>query len=484
MNSRLSARAGTVDQAAARNGRRCVSAVTHLAAAVVLLNIAGCIGTTVEEPPEFRKLEPAPQTSETKPENPALAGLEQPSDAPKEAPAATQPGPSPSLTPALPAGPQKARVAILLPLSGPSGTLGKALLDAAQLSLFELADDSFILMPFDTAGTAAGAEQAADAAVAAGAQLILGPLHAVAVRAAAPRARAAGVSIVAFSNSREVGGDGVYVFGFLPRQQVEAVVGYAFSTGLTRLAVLAPNDDYGRTVVDAARAAVDAGGGFLVRTMYYAPDAADLSGEVKAFANYNTRRQALAAQRKALQDKGDEASLNALRRLERLDTIGELPYDAVLLPESGERLRTLSSLLAYYDVDQPAVRFLGLRSWDLIPNLGAEPALIGAWFAGSPAEERVRFGERFKRAFGHLPPRLATLAYDATALAVVLARGEDGPDFSSAAMTDRNGFLGIDGIFRLHPDGVVERVFTIHEVQRDGVTVRRSAPQSFTQTIN
>lgn len=456
-------------------------------AAIPFFGVAGCVATTVEEQPGFRNFEPPAQQAETVPKKPAskevasapLAGAtEQAADGEQQ----TVVLPSDPMP--LSMAPKEARVALLLPLSGPSAPLGTAMLDAAQLSMFELAEKSFTLMPFDTKGTAAGAQAAATAAVRAGAQLILGPLHAAAVRGAAPLARDAGISIVAFSNSREVAGDGVFILGFVPRQQVKAVVGYALAEGLSRIAVIAPRDAYGTAVVEAARTIAETTGGSIVRTMYYAPDAADLTGELKAFSNYTARHQALLTQRKVLKQKGDEVSRRALRRLERVDTIGPLPYDAVLLPEGGERLRTLSSLLSYYDVDQPVVRLLGLRSWDLIPNLGAEPALIGAWFAGSPNEDRKPFNDRFKAAFGRPAPRLASLAYDATALAVILAQGETGPNYSVSALTDPNGFLGVDGIFRLLPDGVAERAFTIHEVTRNGVNSRRSAPQSFSPTIN
>jgi branched-chain amino acid transport system substrate-binding protein len=454
-------------------------------AGLVALLAAGCAGPTVEDQPSFRKFEPKSQTSQTAPANPAPEVLAPPSSL-------TSPTPLPNQdsgvvlprASTVPLELQGARVAILLPLTGTSAPLGKAMLDAAQLSMFELANKSFVLLPFDTGGTAAGAERAAIEAMQQGSQLILGPLHADAVRAVAPIARAAGVPVVAFSNSREVAGDGVFILGFVPRQQVTAVVGYALSEGLSRFAVLAPRDSYGDAVVEAARSVVEASGGSIVRTLYYDPAAPDLTGEVKVFANYTTRHQALLAQRKALAEKGDEVSRRALRRLKRLDTIGTLPFDAVLLPEGGERLRTLSSLLYYFDVDQPAVRLLGLRSWDLIPNLGTEPALIGAWFAGSPTEERTQFNDRFRKAFGRVPHRLATLAYDATALAIILAQSENGPDYSLTALMDSNGFLGVDGIFRLMPEGIAERAFAIHEVARDGTTVRRSAPQSFTAATN
>ncbi len=461
-----------------RNRGRGIALTWLVVTVVALAGAAGCAKTNLEEQPQFRKFEPSAPNSATAPTATKLLypDFETIPDTPQ------LPGP-PSLNPEV-TDPNEARVAILLPLSGSSAVLGRAMLDAAQLALFEVADKNFVLMPFDTSGTEHGALRAAEAAVKARARLILGPLHAAAVNAAAPVARAANVPIVAFSNSREVAGDGVFILGFVPRQQVEAIVGYAASEGLLRFAVLAPSDDYGRSVMEAARDAVEAGGGFLTRASFYDPAAKDLTEAVKNFANYAARRGELVAQRQILESRDDEVSRRALRRLEKLETIGEVPFEAVLLPESGERLRTLSALLSYFDIDRPAVRMLGLRSWDLIGNLGSEPALIGAWYAGSPTDERKRFAVRFKKAFGRSPPRLATLGYDATALAAILGQGENGPDYSLAALAGSGGFLGVDGIFRLRANGITERAFAIHEVTREGTVERRAAPRSFAPVTN
>ena len=54
------------------------------------------------------------------------------------------------------------------------------------------------------------------------------------------------------------------------------------------------------------------------------------------------------------------------------------------------------------------------------------------------------------------PPPLAALAYDAVSLAALLAPGEPYHRFTPAALTDPNGFAGVDGIFRFNPDGTVE----------------------------
>lgn len=459
------------------------SALRWLCAAAFVLGAAtGCAERTVKEEPQFRKFEPA--TGQVAPDaaKPAEKTPETAKEAePKPAEPATVTAPPPAPAPTEPA---QARVALLLPLTGTNAALGQSMLDAAQLSLFDLANDSFVLMPFDTGDNEVTAQAAAQAAVAQKAQIILGPLLASSVRVVAPIARQANIPIVSFSNTQEVAGNGVYILGFVPRQQVAAVVGYAASEGASRFAVLAPDDEYGRAVVDSARDLAQQQGGTLVRARLYDKAAADYTNLVKDFSGYEARHGALIAQRRALAEKTDEVSRHALRRLERLDTIGDPPFDALILPESGERLRTLSALLSFFDIDVPQVKLLGLRSWDLIANLGTEPALIGAWFSGSPSEERKRFTDRFKQAFGHTPPRLATLAYDATALAAILGQGANGPDYSANALTDRRGFLGVDGIFRLNPDGIAERAFAIYEVNRDGVTVRRTAPESFTPLTN
>ena len=188
--------------------------------------------------------------------------------------------------------------------------------------------------------------------------------------------------------------------------------------------------------------------------------ATDFSDEIKAISNYDKRRAALLKQRALLEKREDEVSQQALKRLENLDTIGEVDFDAILLPDTGSSMSVLAAQLAFFDVDQPAVRFLGLRNWDQIPNIEREPALRRAWFAAPSMRERRLFVDRFSRAFGKPPPRLASLAYDATALAAVLARSR-WARFLWPTLTNANGFDGVDGLFRyartaLRPFAVLE----------------------------
>ncbi len=375
------------------------------------------------------------------------------------------------------------RVALLVPLSGANAGLGQAMLNAAQLAVFNFADQRFELLVHDTRGTPAGASQAASAAIGDGASMILGPLLAASVRAVGPQARAANVPVTAFSSDRSVAGNGTYTMGFLPSAEIRRIVAYARSKGVKRFAALAPENDYGETVIGALEAAVAANGGTLARVQYYEPYTTDFTDAVRALADYGSRRQALLSQRKELEGRNDEVSRRALKRLERLQTIGELPFDALLLAAGGKRLLAIAALLPFYDIDPGKIRMLGTGQWD-VPGLGAEPALINGWFAAPSPTARADFINTYKETYGAESPRLATLAYDATALAVVLARGENGPDFSPQAITMPSGFWGRDGIFRFLPSGIAERGLAVMKVGRRQSEVLSRAPETFQARVN
>lgn len=372
-------------------------------------------------------------------------------------------------------------VGLLVPLTGPHAGVGAALLDAAQMALFDMADERFTLIPRDTEGSPDGARRAARELLDEGVRIILGPLLAASVSAVAPEARAAHVPVVAFSTDRTVAGEGVFLVGLLPREQVERVVTFALSQGYLRFAALAPDTAFGATVVEALREVAVKTGAVVTEVAFYDPTG-DNTEVVRRLANYDARRAALEAQVRELRARDDEVSRQALRRLARRETLGEVSFDAVLLPEGGDRLRALAPLLPYYDIDPAKVRLLGTAQWD-DPSLGTEPAVVGGWFAAPPPDAHAGFVERFERLYGRPPHRLATLAYDATALAAVLARAEGGPDFSIEALTAEHGYAGLDGIFRLLPDGSAQRGLAVLEMQRNQFRVVSPAPEVFPKLI-
>ena len=249
----------------------------------------------------------------------------------------TEPDQSPQMPPPPPMKTSSVRVALVLPLTGPNAKIGQAMLNAAQLALFSFSEKTFELLVHDTKGTPEGALDAVQLSIGDGARLILGPLLSASVKAIAPSARAANVPVVAFSSDRSVAGEGVFTLGFIPSAEVWRVVRYARKRGVQRFAALAPSTAYGETVLETFREAVERSGGSVVRVEMYEPHAQDYAPLIRDLADYETRRGALLAQRNSLKERDDELSRRALKRLEKLQTVGPVPFDALFLADGACR---------------------------------------------------------------------------------------------------------------------------------------------------
>lgn len=434
--------------------------------ALSVLALTACAGST-----------PAPPVNKTVP---AQADLPQAPPAVPSTPVTQAPLGPPGANPAFAsAGPVK--VGLLLPLTGTGANVGTEMLNAAQLALFDLGEDRFQLMPRDTKGSPAEAAEAARRMVAEGAKLILGPLFSPEVAAVKPAIQGTGVSELAFTNDWQRAGNGTFVMGLVPADQVARVVGFAQMRGVQRLAVLAPRNPYGDAVAAAVRDSAQRRGVSVVREERYGPDNADMNAAVVRLAGGG--RSALEAQRRELAGRTDEASRAALARLQAQEAQGAGGFDGLLIAEGGDRLRALLPMLGAARIDTTRVKLLGTGLWD-DPGLAALSALAGAWFAAPAPQARADFESRFESMYRHKPQRLATLAYDATALAAVLAKSPATARFDSVSLTNASGFSGVDGIFRLRPDGLVERGLAVIEIAPEGARVIDEAPASFEALTN
>ena len=440
-----------------------------LIAASMLVVLAGCqnVNLVQRKVPEPR---PAPQaTAPGEPQNPAT-----------QAPAPLTPGPGERLATG------KARVALLLPLSGANAALGKSMLNAAELALFLSESDKLELLPRDTEGPG-GAAAAASSALDAGAELILGPIFANAVQDVAPIAQARNVPVISFSNDGTVAGNGVFVAGFTPENQIDRVVSFARSHGAQKFAALVPDSPYGTRTIEALNQSVATFGGSVTRVARYtSTDTQDLSPVIRQLADYDSRRAALRANREALAAKNDEASKAALKRLDGVETAGDPQFDALLIPEGGSRLRAIAPQLSLFDIDTRRVRTLGSFDWN-DPLTETEPALNGGWYPTPPPDSRDQFESSYQKTFNASPPRIASIAFDTTLLAAVLTRTEPDPGqgrFAIERLTQPNGFAGADGIFRLKSNGIAERGLAVVEVHLRASRIVGPAPTTFDQPTN
>ena len=324
-------------------------------------------------------------------------------------------------------------VALIVPLTGEDGPIGTSLSNAARLALLDTGNQTIDLNVYDS--TQGGAAAVTQRAIAEGNRLILGPLLAEEVRAAAPVARRAHVPVIAFSNDESVAGDGVYILGLTPRQSIDRVVGFSRARGAKRFAALVPTGVYGQRASQAATASLPPGKLAAVET--FSRNAAS----VRTAAN----------------------ALNAKGR-----------FDAVLIADASRIAAQAAAGL------KPGSRLLGTELWANDRAIGTAARMRGAWYAAAPDARFDQLVSRYRARYGKTPYRLVSLGYDAVLLTVRAARGWPlGRPFPQRLLTDKDGFAGVDGIFRFGRDGVAERALEVREVTASGTRVVSPAATAF-----
>ncbi|OYU89191.1 MAG: ethanolamine utilization protein EutM [Bradyrhizobiaceae bacterium PARB1] len=357
------------------------------------------------------------------------------------------PGEPPPTAPAGPAQQPQAigtggvRVGLVLPqsASGNAGLAAQSMKNAAEMAYTEFQNPNIQLLVKDDAGSAAGAQQAAQQLLNEGAEIILGPLFAVSVPAVAQLTRARNIPVIAFSTDSSVAGRGVYLLSFLPESDVNRIVDYAYSTGKRSFAAILPENAYGNVVEVAFKHAVARKGARMV-----------------AFERYGADR-ATAARNIATQLTG---------------------ADALLLADDGDAVVATADALTTAGANLRNVQLLGTGLWDNPRVFNSASMQGGLYAAPDPAGFRA-FSGRYRTKYGNDPVRTATLAYDAVALVAALARTQGGQRFAPDTLTNQSGFAGIDGLFRFRSDGGNDRGLAVMKVASGGGQPVAGSPKSF-----
>jgi len=353
----------------------------------------------------------------------------------------SQPPPPPAQPSQVGAG--QVKVALILPLSasGNGAAVAASMRNAAEMALAEFSNPDIQLLVKDDGGNSGGASQAASQALAEGAEIILGPLFAVSVSAAAQVARSRGVPVIAFSTDSTVAGPGVHLLSFLPESDVDRVIRYAIQQGKRSFAALIPDNAYGSVVQAAFQQAVAAGGGRVVAMERYPLDRAQMEEPVKRVA---------AAARQA---------------------------DAIFIPDGADSVTAAVQILAANGVTR-RIQLIGTGLWD-DPRIFADAGAQGGWFAAPDPAGFRSFSSRYRSRYGQDPLRPATLAYDAVSLVAALVKTQGAARFSEEVLNNPSGFAGIDGVFRFRPDGTNQRGLAVMRVTTSGPQVISPAPKSF-----
>ena len=271
------------------------------------------------------------------------------------------------------------------------------------------------------------------------ADIIVGPLFGSSTRKVAPIARSAGINVISLSNDQKVAGNGVYIMGLIPDQQVREVVEFVERDGIKGISTITPNDVFGHSVKD------------VIKKRSKESSIVYRGGEV--YSNTYPRYS------KTVKDFLKDAKKNKISfRSGR---------EAIIIPHGGETLERFLLAMQQQGISTTNVTLLGTALWDNPETLSISE-LDNAVYASVPYEGVERFNDNFMSSFGYRPSsKVVSLGYDAVALAIRLS----GSGFASSAITNPRGFVGVNGAYRFDSRGINERSYEVLEISNGQITV-------------
>ena len=338
-------------------------------------------------------------------------------------------------------------VALLVPQTSQSSAgLARELENAARLAVGDLQGASIELTVYDTAGTAQGATAAAQRALGDGARIIVGPLFAEASSAAGRAAASRGVNVLSFSNNPGIAGGNVFILGNTFQNSADRLARHAVFQGRGNVYIVHAQDPAEQLGADAIQRAVTANG-----------------GQVAGVTSFPLSQQGVIDTIPAIARDYRASGANAL--FVTSGTAGALPFLAELLPENG--------------IDSTNSQFIGLQRLDVPSSALSLKGLQGAWFATPSPALAQQFANRYRAVYGVTPNPVAGLAYDAiAAIGALVAQGNPNA-LGVDALTQGQGFAGVNGPFRLFRNGTNQRGLAVATIQNNQVIVIDPAPRSF-----
>jgi len=326
-------------------------------------------------------------------------------------------------------------IGCLLPLSGKFSVFGNRALKGVELALIRFSSQSgyspVSLAIKDTESDPEKAEIAVDELIKENVSAIIGPMGTAETVSAAKKAQAGGVPIIVLSQKENITDTGDFVFrNFLtPGMQVKSLVEYAMhKKGISRFAVLYPNENYGKTFTALFTSEVQANGGKVLRSESYDPALTDFTDSIKKLPTVYS------------------LSPNEAK-------IAKPDFEAIFIPDAPAKAGLIVPQLAYLDLNN--IYLLGTNIWHSQKMIDMAEDFLKDWviitegfFLENDSEGVKNFANAFEEKYGEKPGYIEAVGYD-TALMLfqtVSIPNVRFPDSVKRELNNITNFQGITGV--------------------------------------
>ena len=343
----------------------------------------------------------------------------------------------------------KIRIGLLVPLTGENAEIGKQIIKATRLALNDISSSKIEIFPKDTNSDPKKTLKSAIELNQMGINLIIGPVF---YENIIYLDEVKETIFLSFTNKTLDLPKNVISTGINSISQLNTINKFLKENEINKTILLIPNLNYDQEIENGIKESKIK----KLKKYFYDIEPTKLTKQIEEITNYETRKQNLFDEITRLENSDDPNKEDKIKNLETRYTIGNVNFDAAIISDFDESLKSVITSLLYTDVSPKEKYFITLNQW-FDESLLTETASQPIYYPSINKKNLEQFEKKFAAEFNENPNHLSLLSYDLVGLIYYLSLKNTLSDLDKA-FKSKNSFKGKIGIFDIENNKINHRL--------------------------
>ena len=314
---------------------------------------------------------------------------------------------------------EKIKIGILVPMTGNNKELGQSIVKATKLALKDINTDKIEIYPKDTGSDPSLTLKAAKEFNEMGIQIVIGPIF---YKNLIYLNEVENIIFLSLTNKTIDLPSNVISSGVNATSQLNAIKKFIKLNEINKTIFLTPKLDYELEVKKAIKKSKIK----IDKHHIYDTEPTKLTKQIEKITNYKVRKQNVLDEIKRI-EKSDLSESSKEIRIEKLKkryTIGNISFDAVIISDFSESLKSVVTSLLYTDVLPEKKYIITFNQW-FDESLLNEKTLQPIYYPSINKKNLENFEKKYSKEFNNKPNHLGLLSYDLIGLIYYLSLQND-----------------------------------------------------------
>ncbi len=350
---------------------------------------------------------------------------------------------------------EKIKIGLLVPLTGENSKIGKSIIKSTRLSINKIDNSLIEIIPKDTESNPEITLKAAKELHEAGVKIFIGPVFNKNLIYLDELENAIFLSLTnkIINNPKNIISAGINA-----NSQLNTIKKFQEINKIKNTIFLIPKENYQEEINKAIKQTKIK----KQKIYYYESEPSKLTKQIEKITKYKQRKRNLSDEIKRLEESEDSNKDIKIEKLKKLDTLGKVKFDSVIIADFDESLKSVTTSLLYTDVSPNNIHFITLNQWfdeSLLKEKSSQPL----YFPSINKENYDEFINEYYKNFNEYPNQLSFLSYDLVGLVYYLVL-QNNLIIDQKIFLRKNKFRGKIGIFEIK-NNKINHVLNFYKVQ-------------------